>query len=53
MIIFESRAMGADISTDVQRDAAVKNATTAWVARMSRNGYHVIDPNTPLCYDVL
>jgi hypothetical protein len=39
-------AMGADIATDVQQDAEVKNATKAWGTCMTRNGYHVTDPQS-------
>jgi hypothetical protein len=33
-----------DIATDVQNDAAVKNATQAWSACMARNGYSLGQP---------
>jgi hypothetical protein len=33
-----------DIATDVQKDAAVKNATTQWSACMARNGYSYQQP---------
>jgi hypothetical protein len=34
-------ALGNDISTDVQQDRAVKDATRAWSACMAKNGYSV------------
>ena len=36
--------MSNDISTDVQRDPAVKAATRAWSACMAKNGYRVDQP---------
>jgi hypothetical protein len=35
-----------DIATDVQNDAAVKNATRAWAACMARSGYSLGQPQT-------
>ncbi len=35
-----------DIATDVQDHAAVKNATRAWTACMTRNGYSLGQPDT-------
>jgi hypothetical protein len=38
--------MGNDIATDVAKDAAVRGATEAWSACMTKNGYHESDPDS-------
>ena len=37
-------ALSNDIYNDILKDAAVKNATSAWAACMARNGYHDDQP---------
>ena len=39
-------ALSNDIADDVQKDAAVKNATRQWSACMARNGYSYQQPQT-------
>jgi hypothetical protein len=39
-------ALGNDIGTDVGKDPAVKNATSAWSACMAKNGYSYHQPQT-------
>jgi hypothetical protein len=38
------QTLANDVGTDVQHDPAVKNATKAWSACMSRNGFSYTDP---------
>ena len=38
------QALANDVGTDVQHDPAVRSATKAWSACMSRNGYSYTDP---------
>jgi hypothetical protein len=40
------QTLSNDIYNDIQRDAAIKTATTAWSACMARNGYRYSDPQT-------
>jgi hypothetical protein len=40
------QTLANDVSTDVLHDPAVKNATKAWSARMSQNGFSYTDPGT-------
>ncbi len=40
------QTLANDIGTDVQHDPAVKNATKAWSACMSRNGFSYTDPGS-------
>jgi hypothetical protein len=37
--------LSSDIASDVQADAAVKNATGSWTTCMARNGYHLGQPD--------
>ena len=46
------QTLSNDIATDVQQDAAVKNATQAWTACMARNGYSFQQPDAVFFHEL-